>query len=236
VVWDHFLNAHDGSRPLDLDHVIAGSVALDVLNGGKGNDFLEGSSGGDVYLFARGDGQDVFSEKNPAALLPGKGGLDFIQFTGDITADDLLLTRSGTSSDLMIQIKNKDGSLSGDSILVKDQFDGMRLNLGAFLGGIDKSLGIDYIAPNIIEKFLFEDGSWLDFKEMTQRILANARTDGSDAIYGFLDADTIDGGKGDDVLIGLEGATPTSMAGIPGSMSSTTMTCRSKPSGRRTIP
>ncbi|HLQ19030.1 MAG TPA: calcium-binding protein, partial [Tabrizicola sp.] len=205
VLWDQFRIAMEVSDPQDDNNVYTGSGSLDVLNGGKGNDVLQGSAGGDIYVFAKGDGDDVVNDFNAAAVLPSKAGLDFIQFTGDVTAEDLVLSRAGESDDLLIELKNKDGSLTGDSILIQGQFDGMRLNLGAFLGGIDPSLGIDYIGPNLIEKFLFEDGSWLDWDQVTARVLETARTDGADVIYGFIDADTLDGGRGDDLLIGREG-------------------------------
>lgn len=205
VLWDQFRIAFEVSDPKDTNDVIVGSGALDVLDGGKGSDVLQGGTGGDIYLFRVGDGQDVVQENNTRPTLPGKGGLDFVQFMGDITADDLRLTRAGESDDLLIQLMNKDGTLTGDTILVKDQFGGMRFNLGAFLGGIDPSLALDYIAPNMIEKFLFEDGSWLDFGQISQKVLENAATAGSDLIYGFIDADTITGAAGDDLLVGREG-------------------------------
>ncbi len=205
VLWDQFRTAMEVSDPQDSNNVYTGSGSLDVLNGGKGNDVLQGGAGGDIYVFSKGAGDDVVNDFNASAVLPSKAGLDFIQFTGDVTADDLVLSRAGESDNLLIELKNKDGSLTGDSVLVQGQFGGMRLNLGAFLGGIDASLGIDYIGPNLIEKVLFEDGSWLDYDQITARVLESARTDGADVIYGFIDADTIDGGMGDDLLIGREG-------------------------------
>ncbi|HMO06583.1 MAG TPA: calcium-binding protein, partial [Paracoccaceae bacterium] len=205
VIWDTFRIAWAVRDPRDTDDVIVGSGALDVLDGGRGNDVLRGGAGGDIYLYRRGDGQDIIEEMNPVALAPGKGGLDYIQFLGDITARDLHLSRTGESADLLIRLRDASGAFTGDQITVRDQFGGMRLNLGAFLGGIDPSLGIDYIAPNTIEKFLFEDGSFLEFAQISEQVLRNARTDGADAIYGFIDTDTLDGGAGDDILIGREG-------------------------------
>jgi Ca2+-binding RTX toxin-like protein len=40
-----------------------GSGSGDVLWGGKRNDVLTGGLGGDIYIFQRGDGQDVISER-----------------------------------------------------------------------------------------------------------------------------------------------------------------------------
>ncbi len=70
---------------------------------------------------------------------------------------------------------------------------------------VDPSLSLDYIAPNIIERFIFADGGSMDFSQITQRVLESAKTDGSDPIYGFIDQDTLDGGAGDDLLVGREG-------------------------------
>ena len=205
VMWDPFRIAMEVSDPQDTNDVLIGSGALDVLEGGKGNDVLRGGAGGDLYIFRPGDGQDVVEEMNPLPLLPSKAGLDFIQFLGDVTADDLHLSRTGESDDLLIRIRAEDGSFTGDQITVIDQFAGMRFNLGALLGGIDQSLALDWIAPNMIERFLFEDGSWLDYDQITAQVLLNARSDAADVIYGFIDADTLDGGAGDDLLIGREG-------------------------------
>lgn len=42
-----------------------------MLWGGKGNDVLTGGLGGDIYIFQRGDGQDVFSERGGFSFGPG---------------------------------------------------------------------------------------------------------------------------------------------------------------------
>ena len=205
VVWDSFRIAYEVADPRDSDDVIIGSGSLDVMWGGKGNDILRGSAGGDLYIFERGDGQDVIADSNAGSTGVLKGGLDFLQFQGDITADDLLLRRDGESVDLQVYLLDENGAQTGDRIYIEQMFDGMRLNLGAFLGDLDPSLGIDYVATNIIEKFIFDNGTSLDFAQISERVIAEAATDGEDAIYGFLQANTLDGGAGDDLLVGREG-------------------------------
>src|SRR5690606_27152640 len=56
------------------------------------------------------------------------------------------------------------------------------------------------------ERFIFEDGTSLDFNQVMQQVLENARTAGDDAIYGFINDNTLDGGAGDDYLTGREGS------------------------------
>jgi Ca2+-binding RTX toxin-like protein len=57
----------------------------------------------------------------------------------------------------------------------------------------------------MIEKFIFEDGTSLGFGEVLQKVIDNAKTDGEDVIYGHVSANSIAGGKGNDLLIGLQG-------------------------------
>lgn len=59
--------------------------------GGKGNDIIFGSRGGDTYLFNAGDGQDVIIEN------PYGGGTDVFEFGAGIHASDFSATRVGDS-------------------------------------------------------------------------------------------------------------------------------------------
>ncbi|MDB2408074.1 hypothetical protein N9W17_06135, partial [Jannaschia sp.] len=205
VMWDRFRMAYEVSDPGTDDRTYAGSGSADVLEGGTGNDVLIGGAGGDIYTFNRGDGQDVIEEGNSASFGSAAGGLDIVRFEGDIGAEDVRLERDGESDDLRIIVLDEDDVETGDTILVRDQFSGLRLNLGAF-GDFAPEMELDYVAPNQIERFVFENGTSLDFEEIKDRVLKNAKTDGDDAIFGTLaDDETLDGGAGDDVLIGRAG-------------------------------
>lgn len=67
VIWDRFRMAMQVADPRNTNDVYAGSGSGDVLWGGKGNDVMTGGLGGDIYIFQyifqRGDGQDVISER-----------------------------------------------------------------------------------------------------------------------------------------------------------------------------
>lgn len=206
AIWDRFRMAFEVADPKDTNDTIRGSGSGDVLWGGKGNDVLRGHLGGNIYVYARGDGQDTIGEEGGGSSFgPIEAGIDFLQFRGEITADDLHMTRAGLSDDLLIEIRDKQGNLTSDSILVEDQFKGLRLNFQAF-GVVDPGLGLDYISLDQIERFIFEDGTSLDFEQISQRVIENARTDGADAIYGMLNDNTLDGGLSNDILRGFEGS------------------------------
>ena len=48
----------------------------------------------------------------------------------------------------------------------------------------------------------FGDGTFLTQSDIMAQILVDAKTDGADVIYGFHNNDMLDGGAGDDLLIG----------------------------------
>ncbi len=206
MVFDRFRMAFEVADPTDENQVYTGTGSADVLWGGKGNDALHGGVGGDIYIFARGDGQDVMGEGGGGISFGAvQAAIDFLQFRGDITADDLYMTRAGQSDDLLIQIKDKQGNITTDQILLQGQFAGLPINLGGFSDILGGSAGLDYASPNMIEKFIFEDGTSLGFSEIGQKVIDNAKTDGEDVIYGLLNGNTIAGGKGNDLLIGVQG-------------------------------
>ncbi len=204
-IWDRFRMSFEVADPQDTNDAYVGSGSADVLWGGKGNDNLEGGWGGDIYIYERGDGQDVIDDAGGFSFGAVQAGLDFLHFRGDISSEDLKLTRDGDSEDLLISLLDEDGNVTADTITIEKQFGGIALNFQAF-SAIDPNLGIDYIAPGMIERFIFGDGTSIDFEETVERVLENAKTDSDDAIYGFINGNTLDGGAGDDFLTGKQGS------------------------------
>ena len=92
------------------------------------------------------------------------------------------------------------------AILIKREFGGVSINLQAFSQVLGSGDGLSYVAPNQIERFIFDDGTSLDFTQIVERVLTDARTTGDDAIYGLLNDNTLDGGAGNDYLSGGAGA------------------------------
>jgi len=81
---------------------------------------------------------------------------------GRVTARDLKLTRDGESDDLKITLLDSDGNPTADTLLVKGEFAAMVLNLQAF-GNCSTRPTACLCGSNQIEKFLFDDGSAIDF-------------------------------------------------------------------------
>ncbi|EFL88196.1 tandem-95 repeat protein [Ahrensia sp. R2A130] len=204
-IWDRFEMAIQVADPRDTDDAYVGSGSGDVLFGGKGNDALTGGAGGDYYIFTRGDGQDVVNDRGNFSFGPVEAGIDFIQFVGDISSSDLKLVRDGASDDLLITLLDKDGVETSDTIKVVGQLGGIELNLQAW-EQVSPGLGVTYVSPALIERFIFGDGTSLEFTEIADRVLENARTDGDDAIYGMVNDNVLDGGAGNDYLTGFFGS------------------------------
>ncbi|HVI88508.1 MAG TPA: calcium-binding protein, partial [Dongiaceae bacterium] len=73
-----------------------GDNNANTLDGGVGNDYLDGRGGNDTYIFGRGYGQDSISDTLTANVL---------QFNSDTAASDILLSRVGSgNNDLVLTI------------------------------------------------------------------------------------------------------------------------------------
>lgn len=77
--------------------------------GGRGQDTIFGSRGGDLYIFNAGDGQDVIFENQYGS------GTDILRFGNDLLPADIQASRRG--DDMFIQVGQ-----GGDSITVKDWY------------------------------------------------------------------------------------------------------------------
>ena len=91
----------------DGDDVINGFEYEDVLEGGLGNDELHGKDGSDVYVFTRGDGQDVIEDNGfndtDRILIHGYTLAEVIaQRITNNGVDSLLLTFIGTDDSIRV--------------------------------------------------------------------------------------------------------------------------------------
>lgn len=163
---------------------IYGFFREDVLEGGLGDDLMDGGHEGDIYIYNLGDGNDTISDYSAGLSFGGRGNIDELQLVG-IDPEDITVERSGNSPDLVIRITS-----TNETITLKDQ-------ANIFSNGDGFSL---------IEKIIFDDTTEWTPADLRAAYLANAATSGNDHIYGFYSAgDTLDGGAGNDTLQGLEG-------------------------------
>lgn len=94
------------------DDALYGNEGDDCLIGGIGNDFLHGGAGNDVYVFNRGDGQDVLND------LDQIGSMDTLRFGEDIADSDILaIALGGDQDDLLLRVKN-----STDQVRIESYF------------------------------------------------------------------------------------------------------------------
>ena len=63
-------------------------------------------------------GRDVIDDAGGFSFGAVKAGVDFLQFRGDISSEDIKLVRDGNSTDLKIFILDEQGDATGDSILI----------------------------------------------------------------------------------------------------------------------
>ncbi|CAN5472378.1 hypothetical protein BH11PSE11_BH11PSE11_04950 [soil metagenome] len=183
------------------DRIDSSSVYGSVMIGGTGNDTISGSGKEDTYVFARGDGQDLILDRSATigAFNFPVTSTDTLDFIGDLTANDVLLSRSG--DDLVASIRG-----TSDSVTVQKHF-----------------LADTATVSNRIDQIRFSGGIVWDTAKIEARIASNnsiVATEGADFLVGTggvdnLQAlggndyvmtgngnDTLDGGAGDDTLVG----------------------------------
>lgn len=181
IVWDQYDIAKAASVRNDASFDLTGTDSVDYLDGGSGNDRLEGAGDGDVYYFGIGYGEDVIFDEMTNVLVNGD---DYLLFGDELEFSDVTFTRIGNSDDLEISING-----TADKLTIENQF--WTSHTGPF--------GIQNF--NQIELLWFGTNYYTN-EEIIQEVLNQAQTDGDDTIYGFYRQDVLDGGLGNDFLSG----------------------------------
>ena len=149
----------------------------DTIEGGLGNDTLDGLDGNDIYIYKLGDGNDTINE----SFLDGSN--DQLSLSEGILASQVTVTRSASDLD-DVTLTFADGG----SVFLNEQFNG------------------DTADQYGVEQIVFADGTAWDKESLKRKLIAEAQTAGNDTVNGFDDrADTIEGGLGNDTLDGLDG-------------------------------
>lgn len=192
TIWNWYDMAFAVSHPDDDSDLVVGTESRDVLQGGRGNDVLRGGRDGDIYIFRVGDGQDRIIDANDRPTDDPETKMDLAMFLGGIVPEDIRYERDGESNDVRMVVLDTGGVETGDVITIEDQFGWINI---PFIG---------LIFADAVERVVFDGTSFLTRQDIMARVLADARTDGADIIYGFHNVDVLEGGPGDDVLIGRE--------------------------------
>lgn len=175
-----------------------------ILTGGAGNDTLDGRAGGDTYIFAVGDGNDVISD----SFFDGLGGYasgtlvgtygDVIPGGGEnpyLNSFDQILFVGRDRADAIFQVDGEDllitfTDASGDSLRIADFYaisGGQTIDLETYPLGLYGQ----------IENFVFADSA-LSAANLSA-------TDGDDGLTGTAGDDVLIGGLGNDLLQGGAG-------------------------------
>lgn len=193
---DDLIDGLDGNDSL---HGLTGS---DTLYGGAGNDTLRGDEGDLVFIggtgndrliagglsrltayFGRGDGQDTVAGRPDWST----DSVSVLQFTGDITRQDIDVSVSG--NDLVLSLRG-----SEDRITIERFYDlGPASALGAQVGS----------ASTGVQEVRFADGTTWTLADLREIVFAG--TPGDDLVRGSWQDDLLRGGLGNDTLIGQDG-------------------------------
>lgn len=170
------------------DDNISAAGGNDTLDGGAGNDTLEGGDGADIYLFARGFGQDIIYEYDQ-----GSGGNDVIRFAADILPAEVELSRN--DYDLFLKLLGTE-----DRITVSSFFAGSAYRIER----VEFADGTVWTSPTLLAaKFVGTEGADYIFGTTGSDHIEGRG--GNDYLYGDAGADTLDGGTGNDQLDGGAG-------------------------------
>ncbi|MCA1522853.1 hypothetical protein I6F14_33510, partial [Bradyrhizobium sp. IC3069] len=131
-----------------LDSIVTNSELNDTIYGGKGDDFLQGWTGSDTYVWKKGDGNDEISDFSSKIGNPSNTDIDTL-WLQDVSAGEVSYSYQGGT--LLITINT-----TGEIIRVNDFFSGVTSLLD---GNAGNWVGIDRIK--------FQDGSVIDRAQIT---------------------------------------------------------------------
>lgn len=164
-----------------------GGEGDDTLAGGAGVDILTGDDGSDVYLFGRGDAEDVIYDD------ANDGGIDRLRFDAALSPDDIIVTRTG--SDIALTVRD-----SGDRITLGNWVDNEAWQSDV----VEFGNGTIWYASDLLEKSQLA-GAGADALYGTNGPDMLSGREGNDSLWGASGDDTLDGGAGDDYMDGGAG-------------------------------
>lgn len=92
-----------------LDNLLLGNEGDNILSGSLGNDTLDGGAGNDIYIFGKGDGQDVILGNRESDV----GEFNILQLKSGITPSEIATTRLG--NDLVLSIVGTTDKITASS-------------------------------------------------------------------------------------------------------------------------
>ncbi len=167
----------------DDNNIVEGNFSS-FIDGLGGNDSLFGDDQTDIFQYTRGDGFDIIEEDG-------------------FQERDHLVLNGFTSTDVIFErfVPDPFGE-NGRDLLIRHAGDPADFTQGLV---VRNGLNADF-RSRLISDFNFDDGVTLTETEVRALVIAQDTTDGDDDIRGFGSFDTLDGGLGNDLLSGGDGA------------------------------
>lgn len=180
---------------LEGNDTLWGKEGSDIIIGGTGDDKVGGFDGADIYIWKKGDGNDIIEDNGTSAIHMDRLVLQ------DVVSDGLILTNAPGSLDLVITIIE-----TGEHITIKRQYESPEQGYG--LESIEFADGVIWDIDDIFTAATEtgttgNDTLWGDDGDKDNNIFGLG---GNDTITAKGGNDTLVGGLGDDVLIGGAGA------------------------------
>ena len=189
VIWnkEQLLGSYMGVGASTNDSVY-GTGGNNAIRGGRGQDYLDGRSGADTYLFQLGDGQDTINDVGSSI----DTGSDRLIFAGaGLTAANATVNRVNGNNDLRISFKGLSDSVTF-SYLASKYAQPFEASMAAQL-------------TDGVETITFSDGTvWNEAQLLGAYMGVGAST--NDRIFGTAGNNTIRGGRGQDSMNGGDGA------------------------------
>jgi Ca2+-binding RTX toxin-like protein len=209
-----------------MNNTILGNEAANVLDGGAGNDILNGEEGADTFLFGLGSGQDTVADTTQT------GAVDTVQVKVGLTpsdlavfqrGEDLVLNISGTIDELALanfygpaewgfkQVRFADGTvwnkaeLRARVVVVGGTTNGTTGN-DSLIGGVGHdtlvgNAGNDTLTGGLGDDFLYGDAP--SQSPFDTPVIGNDQLTGgigNDVLRDFQGTNLFDGGPGNDTL------------------------------------
>ncbi|EFO34067.1 proprotein convertase P [Roseibium sp. TrichSKD4] len=181
--------------------IVNGTNADDVIFGGIGNDTLRGGAGDDIYLFSKGDGQDIVSD------ISGNNHIVLL----DVTDSEVEVERVGESIKLIVT-NTEDTVLVSNALQLGERGLGsIRFNDGTIWGHEELLSKINEFQVSGIHYGTSKNDVYFG-GENTDDVSGESGNDylngkdGNDYLYGGSGADRIIGGEGADWLEGNSGS------------------------------
>jgi len=192
---DNTVDGGTGNDTIQIDsNQVNASASQNVLEGSEGNDVLRSGVGTDMYLFERGDGQDIISDVDSAIYYNSRGKIrstsygkiDQLALGAGIAEEDVSTTRVGNH--LMLKITDPANPEADDRITIENWFSSSVYQ---------------------IEQIQFADGALWTNTTIKQRAILQTGSDGDDILSGWDGADIISAGAGNDRILDAAGGNDT---------------------------